>query len=127
MFGPCTPSCLNSFVKRLHAHRADALVDELADRIIDHRADDAGLEPETIGEIRRAVEFAAADMDVAVRGFAERDDAGIKTVDERAEGKEVERAGFTDVQAVFHSRMLVVMVEQFGRGAAMMDKRRGLS
>ena len=63
---------------------------------------------ETIGEIGGAVEFTAADVDSAFRGFAEGDDAGIKTMDQGAEGQEVQRAFFGDVQAIFHSIFLMI-------------------
>ena len=89
-------------VERLHAHRPHALGDEVADGVIDHRARDPRLQAEAIGEIGRAVEFAAADVDRARGGLAERDDAGIEAVDERAEGHKVQGAARGDVQAVFH-------------------------
>ena len=45
----------------------------------------AGVESKTIREVRRDVKFAAADMDVAMRRFAERDDAGVESMHERSE------------------------------------------
>src|SRR5438094_5227510 len=83
---------LEVLVKRLHAHRPDALGDEIPDRIIHHRAGQPGLQAKAIGEIGRDVELAAADVDVAVRGFVEGDDARIETMNERAEGDKIERA-----------------------------------
>jgi hypothetical protein len=41
-------------------------------------------------------------MDVAIGRFAKRNDAGIQTMDECAEGKKIESAVFRNVQAVFH-------------------------
>jgi hypothetical protein len=41
-------------------------------------------------------------VDSAFRGLAEWDDAGIETVDERAEGQEVQRAFWGDVQTFAH-------------------------
>jgi hypothetical protein len=46
------------------AHRSHALRDEVADGVVDHRGDDASVHAETVGEIRGAVELAAADVDV---------------------------------------------------------------
>ena len=48
------------------------------------------------------VEFAAADVDVAVCRLAKRDDAGVEAMDERAEREKIQRAFFFDVQAVIH-------------------------
>ncbi|MCX7005752.1 MAG: hypothetical protein NTY53_00580 [Kiritimatiellaeota bacterium] len=45
-------------------------------------------------------------MDVAVRRLAERDDARIEAVDQRAERQEVERAIGTDIQTIFHHFLL---------------------
>ena len=47
----------------------------VADRVVDHRGGDAGLEAEAVGQVRGAVELAAAHVDRAARGLAERDDA----------------------------------------------------
>ena len=68
--------------------RANPLGDQFANGIIDHGAGDAGVQPETIGQIGRDIKFAAADVDVAMGCFAEGNDAGIKPMDERAEGQE---------------------------------------
>ena len=84
------------------AHCTHALGDQVADRVVNHRRSDAGLQPEAIREIGRDVEFTAADVDVAVGGFPEGNDSGIETMDQCAEGQEVQGAVRTDVQAVFH-------------------------
>ena len=91
----------------MHAHGAHAFGDQVADGIIDHRAGDAGVEPEAIGEIGRDVELAAADVDVAMRRFAERDDAGVEAMDEGAEGTEIECALCGDVETVVHLRVRI--------------------
>jgi hypothetical protein len=44
------------------------------------------------------IELAAADVDVALGRLAERDDARIQAVDERAEGQEIQRAFLRNVQ-----------------------------
>ena len=77
-------------VKRLDAHSPDALGDQIADRIIDHRRRDAGVQSKAIGEIGRDVELTAADVNLALGRLAKRDDAGIKAMHEGAEGKEIE-------------------------------------
>jgi len=79
-------------VSAFDPHAPDsAFGDEVTDRIVDHRRGDAGVEAEAVGEVRRAVKLAAADVDVAVRGFAERDRTRVEAVDESAEGQEVQR------------------------------------
>src|SRR5919205_1538907 len=93
---------LEPLVEGLDAHRADALLHEVADGVGDHRRDDAGVEAEAVGEVGRAVELAARDVYVAARGLAEGDDAGVDAVDERAQRDEVERAFPFDVQTVTH-------------------------
>jgi hypothetical protein len=42
-------------------------------------------------------------MNVAMRGFAERDDAGIETVDESAQRNDIESAGGGNAQFGTHS------------------------
>jgi hypothetical protein len=41
-------------------------------------------------------------MDVAIRGFAKRNDARIEAMNESAKGNEVQRTVFGNVQTVFH-------------------------
>ena len=99
---PAHAVVLELFVERFHAHCADALGNQIADGIIHHRAGDAGVEAEAVRQICGDVEFAAADVDVAMRRLAERDDARVEPVDQRAEREKIKRAGGFDVQAVFH-------------------------
>ncbi len=66
------------FIEGLHAHRADAFVDHRADRVVHHRGSDAGFQAEAVGQVGRHVEFAAADVDIAVCRLAERDDACVE-------------------------------------------------
>jgi hypothetical protein len=80
------PIVFELLVKWLNAHCAHAFGNEVADGIINHGAGDTGFQAETIGEIRRHVKLAAADVDVAMRRFAERDDARVQSMDERTEG-----------------------------------------
>ena len=75
-----------------HPHGADAFGDQVADRIIHHGGGDAGAEAETVGQVGGDVEFAAADVNVAVGGLAEGDDARVQTVDQRV----------TDIQTSAH-------------------------
>ena len=90
------------FIKRLDPHGPHALGNQVANRVIHHRAGDAGVQAEAVGEIGRHVEFAAADMDVAMGRLAEGDDAGIEAMDQGAKGEEIEGAVRADIQAVFH-------------------------
>ena len=76
---------LEALVERPDAHGAHALGDQVADRIIDHGAGDAGLHPEAVRQIGGDIELAAADVDLALAGLAEGDDARIQTMHQRAE------------------------------------------
>ena len=51
---------------------------------------------------RRKQSDRLADVNVAVGGLAEGDDARVQTVDQRAQGKEVEGALVTDIQTSAH-------------------------
>jgi len=90
---------LETLVKGLHTHGAHALRHQLADWIVDHGAGDAGVQVEGVGQIGRDVEFATADVDLAFRGLAEGNDAGVDAVHERAQGDDVQSAVGTDIQA----------------------------
>ena len=83
---------LELLIKRLDAHGSDPFGNEAADRIIGHRRGDAGPQAETVRQVGGAIELPAADVDQALVGFAERDDARIQTVDEGAQGDKVQRA-----------------------------------
>src|SRR6185312_6417159 len=85
---------LEALVEGPDAHGADAFRDEVADRIVDHGGGDAGLQFESVGQIRGAVEFAAADVDLTATGLAERDDAGVEAMNEGAEREEIETVLF---------------------------------
>ena len=79
-------------VEGLDAHRPDALVDQVADRIVDQRGDDRSVHPEGVGHVGRDVELAATDVDVDRRGLAHRQHAGVQPVDQRADAADVEDA-----------------------------------
>ena len=89
-------------VERPHAHRADALGDQVADRVVDHGRGDAGAQAEAVGEVGGDVELAAADVDLARVCLAERDDPGIETVDQGAERKKVELTIGTNIENAVH-------------------------
>jgi hypothetical protein len=78
---------LEALVEGLDAHGLHSLGNQLADRIIDHRGGDTGGQAEAVRQVRGAVEFAAADMDLALGGLAEGDDARVETMDQRAQGE----------------------------------------
>ena len=99
MFGPLHAVVLEVLVERLHAHRAHALGDQVADRVIHHRGRDAGVQAEAVGQVGGAVELAAADVDVALGRLAERDDARVQAMDQgaRATGNPARRlVGYSD-------------------------------
>ena len=93
---------LEFLVKWLHAHRPHALGNQVANGIIHQRRRDAGVQAEAVRKIGGAIELAAADVDVALGRLAKRDDARIEAVDERAEGQEIQRAIFGNVQTFAH-------------------------
>ena len=90
---------LEVLVEGLHAHRPHALGDQVADGIIHHRRGDAGLQAEAIGQVGGDVEFAAADVDLALGRLAEGDDARVEPVDQGAEGHKVQRPILRDIQS----------------------------
>ena len=63
---------------------------KVADGVIHHRRSDAGLQAEAIGQIGGDIEFAAADVNVALRCLSKRDDARVETMDKTANRHEVE-------------------------------------
>lgn len=91
---PLNAVVFEMLVERFDTHCAHPLRNKITDGIVHHRRDDCGLESKTIRKVRRTVEFAAADMDVAMGRLAKWDDAGIKPVDQRAERQEIQGAAF---------------------------------
>ena len=87
-----------AFVEGFDTHGADAFVDQFADGVVDHGGGDAGFELEAVGEVCGAVEFAAADVDGALAGFAEGNDTRVEPVDEGTEREEIEGTGGWDVE-----------------------------
>ena len=77
-------------IERPDAHRPHGALDQLADRVIDHGADDAGLEAEAVGEVGGAVELAAADVDLALARLAEGNHAAVEAMHQGAERNEVQ-------------------------------------
>src|SRR5262245_15756414 len=90
---------LEALVKRPDAHGTDALGNQIADRIIDHRGCDARFLPKAIGEVRGDIELAAADVNLTLSGLAERNNARVEAIDEGSEGEEIEVAFGGDVEA----------------------------
>src|SRR5262249_6228418 len=76
---------LEMFVDGFHSHGTDALGYQVADGIIDHRSRDGSLHLEAIRKVGCDVEFASANVDIAMGCFAKWDDAGIEAMDQRAE------------------------------------------
>ncbi len=97
---------LEALVEGFDAHGPHALGDQVADGVIHHGGGDAGLQAEAVGEVGGDVEFAAADVDLAFRGLAEGDDAGVETMDQGAEGQEIQRPTLGDIQAKLHDNVV---------------------
>ena len=71
-------------IKRFYTHCPDPLRNQIANRIINHRRSHARLKAETIGKIGRDIKLAAAHMDIAMRRFAEWNNAGIEPMNQSA-------------------------------------------
>ena len=97
---------LEVLVEGLHAHGPHPLGDQIADGIIDHRGDDAGLEAEAVRQVGGAVEFAAAHVDLAFGGLAKGDDTGVQPMDQGAQGDEVQCAAWGNIQTMIHKLAL---------------------
>ena len=93
---------LEALVERFDTHRAHGVIDQFADRIVDHRRDDAGLEAETRRQVRRAVEFAAADVNIALCRTPKGNDAGVKTVNQCPKRHEIQSALRRNIQPIRH-------------------------
>ena len=80
------------------------------------------LQAEAVGQVGGDVELAAADVDVAVRRLAERDDAGIEPMDQRAEGHKIQRAirtGCSDhISCVFSFLLEPCLIDDTQAGAS---------
>ncbi len=93
---------LKDAIDGLDAHRADALSNEVADGILHHRGGNGRALAEAVCEVGRDVELAAADVNVGMCGLAERDDAGIDAVNQRAKREQVQRAFLRNLEAKGH-------------------------
>ena len=82
--GPGNAIVLEVLIERMHAHGTHPFGNQITDRIIHHRTHHAGLHPETIRQIGRYIKLAAAHMNLAFGRFAERDDARVQAMDQRA-------------------------------------------
>ena len=81
---------LEVLVERLHAHGADALGNQVADRIVGHGRDDSRLQTKAIGKVGGHIELAATDVNLALRGLAEGDDPRIEPVHQRAQRQKIQ-------------------------------------
>src|SRR5947207_5605259 len=89
---------LETFVERPYTHRLYTLGDEVANRIANHCARDAGLETEAVGQVGGDVEFAAADVNLAFGCFAEWDHSRVQPMHQGAKRDQIEPAPFRDIQ-----------------------------
>jgi hypothetical protein len=94
---------LEPFVERPHAHCADALGDQIPDWILDQGCGDPRPHLETVGEVRGAIELAAADVDGTMRRLAERHDTRVETMDQRTERQKVQCGVRANVEPVSHA------------------------
>ena len=93
---------LEALVERLHPHGAYPFGDKVADRIINHRGHDAGVQSEAIRQVGGNIELTATHMDMALRCLAKRDDAWIQTMHQCTDGNKIEGGFFTNGQACTH-------------------------
>jgi len=68
---------LEHLIEGGHAHGPNPLSDQVANRILDHRGNNAGMQTEAVGEVGGYIEFTAADMDPAIVCLAERNYAWV--------------------------------------------------
>ena len=60
------------------------------------------LQAEAVGEVGGDVELAAADMNLALGGLAEGDDAWVQTMNQGAQGHQVQSASRRDLKRKTH-------------------------
>jgi hypothetical protein len=89
-----------ALVEGLDAHASNVLGNQIANRIIDHRARDTGGDAEAVGEIGSHVELAAAYVNFALAGFSERDYSGIQAIYQRSQRQKAQRTIATDFETV---------------------------
>ena len=88
---------LEALVEGLDAHRPHPLGHHVAERIVYHGGDDAGLQTEAIRQVGSDVKLSATDMELACGCLAERNDPRVYAVDKGAERYEIKRAPLTDL------------------------------
>ena len=84
---------LKVLVEGLDAHRLDALVDEVADRVVHHRRRDGRVHLEAVGHVGGDVELATADVNVHRRCLAHGEHAGVEAVHQCPNPADVEHPG----------------------------------
>ena len=94
-------------VERPDAHGPHPLRHQIADRVIDHGRRDAGLQAKAIGQVGGHVEFAAADVNLALRRLAKRHDSRVETVDQGPQGYQVQGGVGGDVERMLHAKALI--------------------
>jgi hypothetical protein len=97
---------LELFVEGLHAHRTHPLVDQIPDRILHHRAGNAGAQPKAVRQIRRHIELAAAHMHCKVRGLAKWNNSRIEPMHQRTQRKQIQRLLLRYIKTKTHNRLL---------------------
>jgi hypothetical protein len=75
---------LEIFIEGFDAHRADALVNQVAHGVIDYRSRHRGLQPETIRQVRCYIELTPTNVNLAFGCLSEGHDTGVETMDQGA-------------------------------------------
>ena len=86
------------FVERFDSHRTNPFGNQVTDGIVDHRGSDTSVQPKAVREIGCDIEFAAADMNLAFMGLAERNNSGIESMDECPQREKVQSASGGNLQ-----------------------------
>src|SRR6266702_363412 len=105
---PAYAVMLELLVERLHAHRQNPLRDQIANRILHHRARDSGAQLKAVRQVRRNVELAAAYMHRKIRSLAERYNARIEPVYQRTQRKQIQRLLLRNFKTKTHNFLLKI-------------------
>ena len=84
------PVMFEFLIERPHPHRPHAFCYEITNRILHHRRGNPGFHSKTVGEVRRNVEFASADVNFTFGRFAERDDSWIQAMNQGSKRKKIQ-------------------------------------
>src|SRR5579871_4288049 len=100
--GPGGPVVLEGLIEGADTGGAHPLGDQVADRIVDHGADNGGLHAKAVGKIGGDIELAAAYVDLTIGGFPKGNDARLEAMDQSANRGKIERGLRKNVQNLSH-------------------------